>query len=53
MKSWKTSLIGTVILILIVLYFFKLITTEQFVTVTGFLASLGFFASKDHNVTGV
>ncbi len=52
MKNFKTNLVGIVIFVLLGFYFFNLITTEQFITATGFLIGIGFFAAKDHNVTG-
>ena len=48
MKNWKTNLTGIVIVALIFIYLLNKITTEQFLTTTAFLVSLGFFASKDN-----
>lgn len=52
MKNWKTNLVGLVILVLLALYIFNVISTEQFITITGFLVGIGFFASKDFNKNG-
>jgi hypothetical protein len=47
LKNKKTNLVGLVILVLLVLYYTKLIDTEQFLTSTAFLVSIGLFATKD------
>lgn len=48
MKNLKTNLTGLSIVGFITVYFFNLITTEQFLTATTFLTGLGFFFAKDH-----
>lgn len=48
-KNWKTNVAGIFVSVAIGLYFFNKIGTEQFVTTTAFLVSIGLFASKDDN----
>lgn len=47
LKHPETTCKGLVALTLVGLYFFKVIDTEQFGTVTVFLASIGWILSKD------
>lgn len=52
-RNWKTTLIGIAVLVSIVLYALREITTEQLVMVIGTASGVGFFASKDGDKTGV
>lgn len=52
MKNWKTNLTALVILALLGFYFFNVVTTEQFLTATTFLISIGLFAAKDNKREG-
>jgi len=52
-KNWKTSLVGLSIFTLVTLYVYKIIDTQQFITIFATLAGIGFFATKDGDKTGV
>jgi hypothetical protein len=47
MKNWKTTLTGFSVLLSMSLYWLSIISTEQFVTGTAFLVSVGLIAAKD------
>ena len=52
-KNWKTGLSGISVLVLVGLYVYKIIDTEQFLTIFGTLVGIGFIASKDGDKTGI
>ncbi len=52
-KNWKTGLSGTLVLILVGLYVYKIIDTEQFLTIFGTLVGIGLIVSKDGDKTGI
>lgn len=45
--NWKTNLSGAAVLILLGLYLSSIISTEQFLTATAFLVSIGLFSAQD------
>lgn len=52
-KNWKTSLSATLIAILTGLLASGTITIEQFQVILGILSSIGFYAAKDFNISGM
>jgi hypothetical protein len=52
-KNWKTTVSGLLILAMLGIYLLNKITTEQFLTATAFMVSVGLIASKDGDETGV
>ena len=45
--NYKTSIVGAVIFLLATLLIFDVITESKFLTLTGFLISIGFFLGRD------
>lgn len=52
LKNWRTSVIGAVILVAMIMWWTNKIETNDFLAVMGFISGLGFFISKDNTVTG-
>jgi len=52
-KNWKTGLSGILILTLVGLYVYKIIDTEQFLTIFATLTGIGLIVGKDGDKTGI
>ena len=48
-KNWKTNLLAITALIILGLYVLEVLSTEQLITIQGFLVSTGLFLTKDAN----
>lgn len=46
-KNWKTNLLSILALVILGLYIANIITTEQLISIQGFIIALGLFSSKD------
>jgi hypothetical protein len=51
LKSWKTTMAGLTVGVLVALNYIGTLTEQQTVFILGLLTSLGFVASKDGNVS--
>ena len=52
LKNWRTSMLGVIVLVGVVLWSTDTIDTNEFIAVLGFMSGLGLFISKDSMVTG-
>ncbi|MBC7775310.1 MAG: hypothetical protein H7246_07720 [Phycisphaerae bacterium] len=47
LKNWRTSLLGMLVMLAILLWFFKQLTTDDFLKILGFCSAVGLFAQID------
>ena len=53
LKNWRTSALGILFFLSLLMWYLDKIDTNQLIAVMGFISGLGFFITKDNTVTGV